>query len=249
MDSNIVYDCRWSDALDENFISDYLSVQQEVFNCGTREEFELQFEKNIYGRSVVVVVYVDEKPAAARALWRNDVSGRESYQPGSTCVLPVCRGKGIFSEMTKRAMAMLPDNAIIYNFPNPNSYPGYIKMGWKLLHDYNVCLLTCYDEYKKEHPVMMSSDYANWWVKGRNLTYTKCFGHYFLLQKDHRPLCYRILAEVEEQTAKMFPHTRCGLFFYKSEKQTWYNKRFALGHVVTRNPELGYIPTWKIDAI
>ena len=62
-------------------------------------------------------------------------------------------------------------------------------------------------------------------------------------------MCYRILSEVSEQIAKKFAQTRIGLFFYKSETITWYNKRFAVNHVVTRNPELNYIPTWKIDAI
>lgn len=249
MDDVILYDCRWSDELDEQFIKDYLFVQTEVFSCGSRDEFRRQFEQNIYGRSVIVVVYIDKKPVAARSLWRNDVCGREAYQPGSTCVLEACRGKGVFKGMTIRAIGMLPKDAVIYNFPNPNSYPGYIKMGWKLLHDYNVRLLTSYTNYHMEHPVIMDEEYADWWVVGRNLTYTKCFGHYFLLQKDHRPFCYRILSEVEECTAKKFRHTSLGLFFYKSETTTWYNKRFALGHVVTRNPELKYIPTWKIDAI
>ena len=247
---NIVYDIRWSNAVDEKFSQDFRHVCSTVFsNDFSQELFDRKFIQNIYGSSVLVVVYIDDVPSAARALWRNDIDGKEAYQPGDTCVMENCRGKGVFSIMTKKSIAFLPDSAIIYNFPNPNSYPGYIKMGWKLLHDYNVCLLTNYGEYKKEHPVMMDAEYAYWWVKGRNLTYTKRFGHYFLLQKDHRPLCHRILAEADEQTAKMFPHTRCGLFFYKSEKQTWYNKHFALAHVVTRNPEIGYIPTWKIDAV
>lgn len=249
MKSEIIYDCRWSDALDEQFIADYLYIQNEVFGCGTREEFRRQFEDNIFGRSVIEVVYIDCKPAAARAIWRNDVCGHEAYQPGSTCVLEACRGKGVFKEMTMRAINMLPTDAVVYNFPNPNSFPGYIKMGWTLLHDYNIRLLTSYESYKKEHPIIMDKAYAEWWVMGRNLYYTKCFGHYFLMHKDHRPLCYRILAEVEKDVAERFPHIRCGLFFYKSECTTWYNRWFVRAHVVTLNPELGYVPTWKIDAI
>ena len=81
---NIVYDIRWTNDLDEKFIADFLYVQNEVFGCGTREEFKRQFEENIYGKSIVVVVYLDDKPVAARALWRNDIEGKEAYQPGST---------------------------------------------------------------------------------------------------------------------------------------------------------------------
>lgn len=247
---NVVYDIRWSNQIVEKFINDYRHVCSTVFNHEfTQEQFDRKFVNNIYGPSVLVVVYIDDVPSAARALWRNDIDGKEAYQPGDTCVMENCRGKGVFSIMTKKSIAFLPESAIIYNFPNPNSYLGYIKMGWKLIHDYSVRLLTSYDEYKKEHPVMMDDDYANWWIKGRNLTYTQCVGHYFLLQKDHRPMCYRILAEVGERTAKLFPLTRYGLFFYRSERKNWYNKRFARAHVVTRNSDIGYIPTWKIDAV
>lgn len=247
---NIVYDIRWSNAVDEKFSQDFRHVCSIVFNNNFSQElFNRKFLQNIYGPSVLVVVYIDNIPSAARALWRNDIDGKEAYQPGDTCVMENCRGKGVFSIMTKKSIAFLPESAIIYNFPNPNSFPGYIKMGWKLLHDYNMRLLTSNKKYEKEHPVMMDDDYANWWLLGRDLTFTKRFGRYFLLQKDHRPLCYRILSEVSEQTAKKFAQTRLGFFFYKSETTTWYNKRFALSHVVTRNSELNYIPTWKIDAV
>lgn len=247
---NIIYDIRWSNAVDEKFSRDFRHVCSTVFcNDFSQELFNRKFIQNIYGPSVLVVVYIDDVPSAARALWRNDIDGKEAYQPGDTCVMENCRGKGVFSIMTKKSIAFLPESAIIYNFPNPNSYPGYLKMGWKLLHDYNMRLLTSYKGYAKEHPVMMDDDYANWWIVGRKLTYIKRFGRYFLLQKDHRPLCYRILSEVSEQTAKKFAQTRFGFFFYKSETTTWYNKRFALSHVVTRNSELNYIPTWKIDAV
>lgn len=247
---NIVYDTRWSNQIDDKFAIDYRQVCSIVFHYEfTKEQFDRKFIKNIYGPSVLVVVYIDGIPSAARALWRNDVDGKEAYQPGDTCVMENCRGKGIFSIMTKKSIALLPKSAIIYNFPNPNSYPGYIKMGWTLLHDYNVRLLTSYKDYIMEHPVMMDSAYADWWIVGRNITYTKRFGHYFLLHKDHRPMCYRVLAEVDRDTAKKFAKTLFGLFFYKSEITTWYNKHFALNHVVTQNPELKYIPIWKIDAV
>lgn len=245
----IIYDCRWSDACDEQFIADYLYIQNKIFGVATRNEFHRQFEQNIYGRSVIEVVYINRKPAAARALWRNDVYGLEAYQPGSTCVIESYRGNGLFKEMTRRAINMLPTNAIVYNFPNHNSFSGYIKMGWTHLHDYGLRILTLPKAYRKEHPVMMDEAYADWWVVGRDICYTKRFGHYFLIRKDHRPLCYRIVAEVKKNIAEHFVHIKFGLFFYQSECTTWYNKRFAKTHVVTRNPELGYIPIWKIDAI
>lgn len=246
---NIVYDIRWSDQLDEKFIKDFLYVQQEVFHCGSREDFKHQFEDNIYGTSIVVVVYLDGNPVAARGLWRNDLEGKEAYQPGSTCVLPICRGKGIFKEMTMQAIAKLPDTAYIYNFPNPNSFPGYMKMGWKLLHDYRLSAYLSYKAYNKEHPVKADSNYVDWWFVGKKLRYVKRGGHYFLVQKDHRPFCWRILAEVEKESALKFPKMSPGVLFYKSTKTTWLNKRLGASHVVYRGCDLEYIPTWKIDAV
>lgn len=245
----IVYDIRWSDELDDKFISDFLFVQQSVFNCGDSQGFRRQFLDNIYGKSVLVVVYMDDNPVAARCLWRNDIGGKEAYQPGGTCVLPVCRGKGIFREMTMRAIAVLNPETIIYNFPNSNSFAGYIKMGWKLIHDYGVRLFTSYKDYIEEHPIKMDREYANWWVKGKKLFYVCLQGHYFLTHKDHRPFCYRIFAEVDKEIALEFQKAGLGLFFYRSERQTWYSKRFALSHLVGRNLENSYIPTWKVDAI
>ena len=250
MEESIVYDCRWTNDLDAKFIEDFRVMCSTVFNYDfTFEEFKRKFLDNIYGNSLLVVVYMDGKPCAARALWRNDIDGKEAYQPGDTCVLGICRGKGIFSQMTRKAIAMLPEDAIIYNFPNQNSFPGYMKMGWTLLHDYHQKLLTSYKSFAEEHPQKMDDRYADWWIRGRALMYTKCDGHFFLISKERRPFCYRVIAEVGERVAVQFPYRRLGLFFYKSKDITWYNKRFAASHVVTRNPEIGYIPTWKIDAL
>lgn len=250
MDSIIEYDCRWSDNLDRKFIQDFREMCSTVFKYDfTEAEFSRKFINNIYGRSVLVVVYIDGKPCAARALWRNDINGQEAYQPGDTCVLEVCRGKGIFPEMTKRAISMIPEDAIIYNFPNQNSYRGYLKMGWTLIHDYHMNLFTTYHKYNQEHPYAMDDDFAEWWIEGRNLRHIRRGNHYFIVAKHSRRFCYRIVAEVSGRIAMKFPKQRFGIFFYLGDKVHWYNKRFASNHVVTKNPEIGYIPTWKIDAV
>jgi len=245
----IQYDVRWSNDVDGKFRTDFLKVQKEVFNCGSIDEYTRQYDKNPYGRSVLVVAYLNDKPIGARSLWRNDINGIESYQPGSTCVSSTCRGMGVFKEMTLKALSLVPSNALIYNFPNPNSYPGYMKMGWKLKVDYSVRLFLSYKEYKKEHPVMMDDEYARWWVLGKSLYSVKIGDHYFLAHRDHRPLCCRIFAEVNDVIAQQFPRVKHCLFFYRSSKCPWYSTKFLKSHVVYRNSDVEYIPTWKIDAI
>lgn len=248
--NEIIYDCRWSTELDEKFIKDFCLVEHNVFhNNYSRDHFEHKFIQNIYGPSVVEVVYINGEASAARALWRNDIDGREAYQPGDTCVMENCRGKGVFSEMTKRSITLLPQDALIYNFPNHLSYPGYMKMGWTLLHEYGVRLFTP-QRYFKEHPIMMDKEYANWWVIGNNnLSYLKRGGRFFLIKPDRRPFMKHVVACVDEGVAKGFPKASFGLFFYPSEKKTFYNRRFMKSHVVCKNTELKYIPTWKIDAL
>lgn len=251
MDELIKYDCRWSADCDDSFINDFNWVQDQVFSgAHTRESFRHQYIDNPFGASVLVVVYLEGKPVAARALWRNDIYDKMAYQPGRTCVLPVCRGKGIFREMTMRAIAMLPSDAIIYNFPNQNSFPGYIKMGWKLLHDYGLRLMLSTKDYFAEHPTPMDDDYAEWWVVGKaGIYHVKRGGHYFLVRHDHRPLLAKVVASVSQAVAQKFPPSPRKILFYKSERKTFYSKYFMKSHVVCRNTDIGYIPTWKIDAI
>ena len=248
----LVFDLRWTDEIDEKYISDFLFVQNAVFNCGTRDGFRKQFEENIYGRSLIVIVYLNGNPIAARAVWRNDINGTKSYQLGSNCVLPKYRGKGIFTEMTSRAVNVIKEissDSIIYSFPNQFSYPGYIKMGWRTSISYKLRMYTSYKKYLKEHPIMIDNDYVKWWLIDRPLKYTYISGHYFLLQKDRRTLCYRILGEVEKDVAKNFPFCVLGIFFYKSQTITWYNKRLGYSHVIINDNLICYIPVWKIDAV
>lgn len=248
--SKIVYDCRWSADLDEKFKEDFCQVERAVFHNDYSEDYlKKKFLDNIYGPSVLEVVYIDGVASAARALWRNDLDGKEAYQPSDTCVMDNCRGKGVFTEMTKRSIALLPFDAIIYNFPNHQSFPGYMKMGWTLLHEYGIRLFTP-KRYFCEHPLKMDKEYAKWWLNGRDIiTYIKRGGYYFLVKPDRRPLFKHIIACVDEGTAKAFPKSGFGIFFYPSVRETLYNRRFMKSHVVCKNSELTYIPTWKIDAL
>ncbi|MBR5246896.1 MAG: GNAT family N-acetyltransferase [Clostridia bacterium] len=251
MSTEIIYDCRWSDEVDEKFIEDFIVVENEVFKNGyTKGLFKKKYIDNIYGKSVVEVVYIDDVPSAARGLWRNDIDGRESYQPGDTCVTEACRGKGVFTEMTKRSVAMLPEDALVYNFPNQNSYPGYMKMGWHLVKKYDFAIFNK-KNYFEEHPVKMDKQYAEWWVPTDNgLMYVKKGNDFFLVRKMSKPLCYRVVACVEREFAEIFQKAPFGIFFYRSEKKNFYNSKLGLPiHVVSKDENIEYIPIWKIDAL
>ena len=95
-------------------------------------EFNRKYIKNIYGDSILVVVYSNSIPVAARAFWRNDINGKRVYQPVDTCVTQQFRRRGIFAKMTNIALKMIKEEDIVYNFPNKNSYPQYIKLVRKM---------------------------------------------------------------------------------------------------------------------
>ena len=251
MENDFKYDCRWSTDCDLKFIDDFNGVQDKVFHGEhTRELFRHQYIDNIYGPSVLVVVYSDGKPVAARGMWRNDIDGKESYQPGRTCVLSECRGKGVFSEMTMRAVTMLPKDALIYNFPNQYSFSGYMKMGWRVAGYYFIRLFTP-QRYIEEHKEIMDKAYFDWWVKdGHGIRYIKRSGQFFLAKKFPKPLCWKVVAHIDNEIA-----LRCkkaplfALYFYGSEKKTFYNRGTLPLRPVVKKAEPCHIPLWKIDAI
>ncbi len=251
MSNEIIYDCRWSSKVDDKFIEDFIKVEDIVFkNNYSKELFTQKYINNIYGESVVEVVYIDGVPSAARGLWRNDIDGKEAYQPGDTCVTEACRGKGVFTEMTKRSIALLPEDALVYNFPNQNSFPGYMKMGWKLVNEYGFALFNK-KKFFNEHPVKMDEEYANWWLPtAEGLLYFNSGKDYFLVRKMNKPFCYKAIACVDENVAKQFPKKSLGVVFYRSTEKNFYNAKLGLPiHVVSKSSDIKYIPVWKIDAI
>ena len=247
---NIYYDCRWSNETDDKFINDYNLLQDTVFKNGYNKElFKRKFLENIYGPSIIIVVYSNDIPVGARAFWRNDIDGRVAYQPGDVCVLEECRGKGMFTEMTKRAFAMLAEDTVIYTFPTPNSFPAHMKMGNKLIASYYPRIFT-HKRYQKEHTLQLDKEYANWWLKSRNdIKYIKKRGTYYLIMDYGLPLMYIVLAEVEKEVAIKFPQSHFGIYFYRSTKTSFYNKNKRPLYIVCKNDNISYIPTWKVDSL
>lgn len=248
--SELSYDCRWSDKTDDKFMSDYNLLQETVFKNGYNKElFKKKYLDNIYGPSIIIVVYNDVKPIGARAFWRNDIDGTESYQPGDVCVLEEFRGRGVFTEMTKRAFAMLGNNAIIYTYPNSNSFPAHLKMGNKLFASYYPRLFS-HKSYQKEHTLKIDKEYADWWFSASDrIKHIKRNGCYYLVKDYGLPFMYIVLAEVEKEVAKKFPKSCIGIYFYRSTKTSFYNKNKRPLHIVCKDDNVTYIPTWKVDSL
>lgn len=248
--SIIKFDCRWTTEIDDNFINDWQFVTNTVFGGFSNAIIKRKYIDNIYGPSVMVVAYMDGHPVGADALWRNDVNGKEAYQSDDTCVLKEARGKGIMTEFTKIELEKIPSGSYIYGSPNGNSYQGYIKMGWNEICMYSA-IFTSPRRYTKEYPQKMPKEYAQWWIVGTNKYYIKKFGHYYLVSTDsYRRFFVRLIAEVDQRTALMYPRfKKLALFRYRSYKKTWQwrLRRNVPMHHISYQSDPSAFPYWKID--
>jgi len=119
----------WSHDVSEKEINDFIEIMNNVFGYYMNKSlFEKKYLNNIYGSSILVLAYKEDKCVGARAFWRNDIENIKSFQPCDTAVLKEARGEGIFTKMTLKALEEIGDDVLIYNFPNDNSIPGYLKL-------------------------------------------------------------------------------------------------------------------------
>lgn len=248
MKNDIVIKAGWSNEVALQMIADFMKVENEVFGdfC-TNSYFETKYLNNIYGPSVLVVAYLDGMPVGADALWRNDVDGYMAYQSADTCVLDSCRGKGIFTEMVKTKLSIVRSDALVYGFPNSNSFPGFVKMGWSVVKMYKSVSLLCSPKDKE----CIDDSYARWWLRFHSgISYLKRGGCYYLVRKREGKIVGMLIGRVEEKTALLFPKTsKLLLLKYFSRKSSFYNKGNNMPLIYAKNTNEISVPYWKIDAV
>ena len=245
-----------SSEMDKKTIEDFIFVQQSVFSSQpfTYDSFSQKFLKNIYGDSIIIIVYDEEnKPIAARAFWRNDINGHLAYQPADTAVCKEHRRKGIFGLMTKAALEAIEPNAVIYNYPNSNSYPQYMKIGWKDYETQYARIFTPWN-YRAEKKGIIDSDYLKWWIEPRlNDTYGcfKAFGRSYLVRSLNQHGRYLIFGELHAEDTGRFKRVFPSLVLYHSKSKPFYRRNAKIGCriVCKTNPDNIRIPDWKTDVL
>ena len=122
---------------DESTVLDLLRVSLGGGPGGDRtpEFFRWKHLANPFGRSYMLVAEVDSTIIGLRAFmrWRFRSDGRaiRAVRAVDTATHPDHQGRGVFSTLTRRALEDLQaDTDVIFNTPNENSLPGYLKMGW-----------------------------------------------------------------------------------------------------------------------
>ncbi|MBT1688323.1 GNAT family N-acetyltransferase [Dawidia soli] len=91
---------------------------------------------NPFGASLVMLCWEDDTLVGLRAFmrWQWKVDGRllDAVRPVDTATHPQYQRRGIFSKLTRAALEQSQQLGyqFVYNTPNNNSKPGYLKMGW-----------------------------------------------------------------------------------------------------------------------
>ena len=92
---------------------------------------------NPFGASLVLLAVENKTIIGVRALmqwqWQHHTQMYNAYRAVDTATLPQHQGKGIFKKLTLTAVNHLKSlgTAFIFNTPNKQSKPGYLKMGWE----------------------------------------------------------------------------------------------------------------------
>ena len=115
--------------------------KQEYFEIRRDKNwFEWKNFKNPFGNSIIMVSEKENgEIVGSRIFWAWKFKVRSSiilaYQPIDTVVHPDYRGKGLFRRMTILALKKAVEKGakVIFNFPNMNSLPGNLKLGWNYL--------------------------------------------------------------------------------------------------------------------
>lgn len=101
------------------------------------EFFAWKHDENPFGASPMWIALDDDRIVGLRAFlrWRfHDGGGRsvDAVRAVDTATHPDSQGQGIFTRLTLGALSELADDGVdfVFNTPNDQSRPGYLKMGW-----------------------------------------------------------------------------------------------------------------------
>lgn len=134
----IRYVVKYSGELSHSDIRDSLDVFNTTFcDCKNEMYFEWKYLTNPQGGSLHIIGYDGDEPVLSRVFWRMDVNGHQAYQPVDTAVKPPYQGRGLFRETCRIGLDKL-EGFYIYNYPNSQSRPGYLKNGWSVRHTHGI---------------------------------------------------------------------------------------------------------------
>jgi GNAT superfamily N-acetyltransferase len=128
------------DARDEDLPA-VLALLRQSMGRDDDERFDELFRwkhlENPFGRSPMWVACDGDRIVALRALmrWEFERAGEtfRSVRMVDTATHPDYQGRGVFTKLTRAAIAAVEAEGVdfVFNTPNAKSLPGYLKMGWQ----------------------------------------------------------------------------------------------------------------------
>lgn len=99
--------------------------------------WEYKHVNNPFGKSLVLVAEENGQIVGVRAFmrwqWQLGSKSLSTFRAVDTATHPDYQGKGIFKKLTLKALEIASESGdhFVFNTPNPQSKPGYLKMGWE----------------------------------------------------------------------------------------------------------------------
>ena len=101
--------------------------------------WQWKHEANPFGASPVLVAEADGQLVALRAFmrwtWQSGERAIPAVRAVDTATHPDYRGQGLFKRLTLQLRGEMAEEGVVFvfNTPNTQSRPGYLKMGWSLV--------------------------------------------------------------------------------------------------------------------
>ncbi len=126
--------------------ADDLEPILELLRVSMKRDDDTRFEQlfrwkhldNAFGPSPMWVACDGERIVGLRVFMRWEFDGKDGVKRAvravDTATHPDYMGRGIFTRLTMQALEDLRDEGVdfVYNTPNDQSRPGYLKMGWRV---------------------------------------------------------------------------------------------------------------------
>ena len=115
-------------------------LKESLGETSSKKNFDVWNYKHVdnpFGKSLVLVAEENDKIIGVRAFmswqWQIEDSLYKAYRAVDTATHPHHQGKGIFKKLTMKALEVSQGSGdhFVFNTPNAQSKPGYIKMGWE----------------------------------------------------------------------------------------------------------------------
>lgn len=109
----------------------------EVSSRKTEDVWRFKHVDNPFAKSLVLVAVEGGEVIGVRAFmrwqWQQNEKKNKCYRAVDTATHPDHQGKGVFKKLTLKAIEIAKEENgdFIFNTPNEQSLPGYLKMGWE----------------------------------------------------------------------------------------------------------------------